>query len=79
MTNYPGTGLDAATEAFNAYKLWGEKLRRLDDEGARKYDQLCSEDRRLKAAKRSGFSVSEVVSEPVLPNRIESEDHHAQD
>jgi len=32
QVHYPGEGLDAATEAFNAYKLWREKLARLSTE-----------------------------------------------
>lgn len=62
-TNYPGKGLTAEVQAFNAYKLWRERERALSDsETWLKYNKLVieydAEQRRLARVSSGRFDAS---------------------
>ncbi len=42
QTHYPGEGVDAVQEAFNAYKLWHQKLSVLTSADQDKYTALVN-------------------------------------
>ena len=41
--NYPGVGLTAPVEAFEAHKVWDQKYRRLSDDETKEYLDLVRE------------------------------------